>query len=67
MTDRMIFRYFELDRDEEGRPKPPADLAGGSGDRDLFARRCFLGGVWDRATVARLWREERAKQREAGE
>jgi hypothetical protein len=65
MTDAELFRFFDLDRNEEGTPKPPSDLAGGPSYRDLFARRCFLGGVWDRPTVARLWREEQAKQREA--
>lgn len=67
MTDRQLFRFFEIDRDEDGRPKPPAGLSAEPSVRDLFARRCFLGGVYDRATVARLWREEQAKQQGAAE
>jgi hypothetical protein len=60
-----VFGFFAVDRDEEGRPKPPAGLSAAPSAREMFARRCFLGGVHDRAAVARMWRDELVKQREA--
>lgn len=64
MTDPQIFRFFAIDRDEEGRPKPP-QIETAPSDRSLFAQRCFLAGVHDRKAVARLWREELARRQEA--
>jgi hypothetical protein len=62
MTDRQVFRFFGVERDEEGRPKSP-NLGAVKSDREMFAYRCFLGGVYDRETVARLWRDEQAARR----
>lgn len=65
MTDTQLFRFFAIERDEEGRPKAAAGLSAAPSAREMFAYRCFLGGVYERATVDRLWREEIAKRREA--
>jgi hypothetical protein len=64
MTDRQIFGFFAVPRDDQGGVKPPADV-GGVSYRDLFRQRCFLAGVWDRDTVARLWAAELDRQRAA--
>lgn len=60
MTDADLFGFFGLDRDDEGRPKPPrveCDMT----DRDLHRVHMFFCGIHDPATVERLWRERGKK------
>jgi hypothetical protein len=64
MTTAQIFARFR-GLDDHGRVKPPP-LPGPPSYRQMHAHHCFLAGVWDRATVARLWRVEQARHAAAG-
>lgn len=62
LTDsQIVFLYDVGERGEGGVPKlkPPSSPAPSLGE--LFVRKCFLLGITDPDTVARLWKAERAR------
>lgn len=65
MTDQFMFWFLALERDDEGRPKPPEPER--SGFRRHFKTFLFYQGIHDPARVARLCREwEKGRAREMG-
>jgi len=52
---------FDVDRDEEGRPKLVLPAPEPPTAEQAFRRRCYLNGITDPARVRDLWADEKAR------